>query len=985
MTCSRPRWFGVCLLVAVTLARCVDGAAAQDRDRPFHPEFPPKDEGQLSPPVVYRPIYECAEAVHVMGFVPHAHVQVFAGGAELVGKADPPFGFTFVPIVLSRPLKEGELITATQTIGGITSAQSTHPVKVEKRPPGALPMPKVHPFLYECGIIVPVGDMTESVRVKIFDGGSTVIGNAAVAGKWQPIFTSPLLAGHDITAQLFACEHMGPSATLIGPMSSPTVKVQPAPSPIPAPIVPKEQQIPGNDVANVYGLLVGALVKVHDRGALIGQGYATGEANWVPLSKRLETASILEVTQELCGVVSPPSPPVSPEGKLEAPQVLAPICDGQQYAVIRNTTVNATVVLFRNGGVVGYGGAAGGDVILALGGGAKFNGGDQVIARQYMGMTLSPPSPPVNVQRQLEAPSLEIVGGESFFEPEDGEQAINGPVFPRGRTPGPSFLIQSCCTKNVELRIEMENGTPVATLPLTEVFPGYHTAQWDWNSVYGWPVPHGIPVGRYVAIAKSECSQGIAKKPFNVIFNPADVGGPARFSFDETGIWFGAGSNSMRALLYHLHPDDRRVFDIAMNAAQGTTDSADAAQRIVDAEEMLFDYDLGYHGNDVLNMIENESEAQCADDANVLTALLRSMGIPAHPATADAALETGAANWTFDTWTEFLAPHGGPPEWRIFHPHEYTTMGPETRTVFGNRPVATKSFNDLVIMADVNWDWAQASDSTVDVSYGRQTCGEPEQNISKAFWVREICEEGYWAPNHWSCDAFRLSTSGLTADFSAPSALLAWGGRMRRTAKITNLTDVEMGDDVVFEVVADLPESKRFPDEVLTTTKLPLKLLARAEAVLPMTLELPKTNPVGAQLYVRARIGETTIAVEPLEIRPLVDVRIKTPGRIRVGEKAPLEITIAGNSAAELAGLRMTVTAPRGMSGKENDRLRFDNIRISRAEPMKIELSPTYAIDAGEVVVDVESSNGGSTRIRAPITVESGKKFATPTPAYPVD
>lgn len=969
------------LVVAALLVTLPNEACAQPNDSPFHPEFPPRSGDQLSPPAVAKPIYECAEAVHVAGFIPHARVEVFANGTELIGKDEPPFGFTDVPIKLTRPLEFGETVSATQTIGGLTSSQSIHPVKVEHRPtfPTGLPMPTVHPTLYECGRVVPVGDMLESVRVKVFDEAVTVIGNEAVAGKWQPIWTAPLVKDRGVTAQLFACEH-DPMMTVIGPPSTPAVKVQPMPSPMPSPIVLKNEQIVGNDAATVRGLLVGARVVVLDRGAVVGEGYATAADNWVPLAKPIDSASMIQAFQELCGVASPPSPAVPPEGKLEAPIVLDPICAGQPYAVIRNTTVNATVIVFRNGGVAGYTGAGPGDVIFGLGGGAKFNAGDEIVARQFMGPTLGPSStPPVTVKGRLETSGLEIADGEPFFSAESGEQQIDGPVFPRGRKPGPLFLIRSCCNEKVHLTIEREGGGVVAEPPLTEIFPGYYSARWDWTSPLGWPVPVGLPVGRYFAVATTSCGEQPAKKPFYVIFNPADVGGPQRFTYDETGIWFGTGPNQTIAYLYHLHPDDKRVFEIARKAAQGTVDAADAAQRIVDAEEGLFAYDLGYHGNDVIHMLEDESEAQCADDANVLTSLLRSMGIPAHPATADAALETGAANWTFDTWTEFLATWGGPPEWRIFHPHQYETMSAETRSVFSNRGVATKGFNDIVVMADVNWDWGQAGDGSPDVSFGRQSCGEPEQTLSKAGWIREICEEGYWSPNHWTCPRTGMNASGLVADFEPARDRLEWGGRLGGTFRLENLTDSDFRDEVVIEVVADRPESKRFPDEVLSSARVPAELRARGERVERLDLDLPKTNPAGTILYLRARSRETTIAAVPLELRPRVGVRIEGPRRLTEGETAHLRVTVEGTDKGELADVRLAFRGPVNEKSREAAPRR---IEVLRGKEISFDLELTASSGLDPIVVDVESAEGGSVRATFPIDVEPEKAFAQPAPSF---
>lgn len=45
----------------------------------------------LSPPIVEKPIYECAEAAYVTGFVPHATVKVYADASELLAEEVPPF------------------------------------------------------------------------------------------------------------------------------------------------------------------------------------------------------------------------------------------------------------------------------------------------------------------------------------------------------------------------------------------------------------------------------------------------------------------------------------------------------------------------------------------------------------------------------------------------------------------------------------------------------------------------------------------------------------------------------------------------------------------------------------------------------------------------------------------------------------------------------------------------------------------------------
>ena len=147
------------------------------------------------------------------------------------------------------------------------------------------------------------------------------------------------------------------------------------------------------------------------------------------------------------------------------------------------------------------------------------------------------------------------------------------------------------------------------------------------------------------------------------------------------------------------------MFSIAIAAAHGRTDPYDTAIDIARKEEGLFAYNLNYHTQDVVDLLVNYTDAQCADDACCLTALLRAIGIPAHPVTADAGLDTEAANWTFDTWVEFLTPHNGVTDWRIFHPHEYPRMQPESRSTFSTtRAVATKGFNNIIVMANEAFD-----------------------------------------------------------------------------------------------------------------------------------------------------------------------------------------------------------------------------------------------------------------------------------------
>ena len=938
-------------------------------------KFPIRES--LSPPIVAAPVYECAEAVFVTGFVPHAQVRVFANTSEMLAEVEPPFGFA--EITLKRRVKLGESLTATQTVGNFTSPHSIQPVIVSALPENAVKTqkPEVGKQLFECGIVVPVGNLVPSVRVHVREDGQE-IANVPVAQPWHAVLTQPLHAGGKVSAQQFACE--GTTHEIKGVVSDEVV-VQAAPSPIPPPQPVGDSIFPGNDTVTLTGLLVGAGVEIFDNGNLISSGwFATGDANYFPTSPALSNSPSITATQQLCGNVSDPSDPVKPTGRLRAPIVLAPICDGSRFVIVRGTTLNAIVVVMRNGSIVGYGGAGPGDVILGLGAGTSLNAGDVVTAIQYIGSIVSPTSNSVTVSRRLEQPFVEILGGEPFFLARAGEQSIDGPVFPRGRGAGPVIRIQACCSQNVELEVIDPKGNVAAKLPLNELFPGYFTATWPWTSLSNWAIPNEIPVGQYQVVVRTGCEQKLAIVPFYVIFNPADVGGPARFSFDDTAVWFGAGSNSLQGLHYFLHQSDARVFSIALNAASGHTDSFAAAIAVARAEEALFAYSLSFHTKDVVDLIVNYTEAQCADDAGCLTALLRAIGIPAHPVTADAGLETGAANWTFDTWVEFLAPSNGVTEWRIFHPHEYPGMQPESRGTFGStRGVATKGFNDVIVMANESWVMSQLDDGGSDVSYTRNNCQEPNQTITKTHWIDELCEQGYWSSSHWDCAGVRTRSLSIGDGFRLLDHDLSFGGRLAGILHVVNRTEDRNFGDLAVELVADLPESKEFPEKTFGRAVVPTMLDHGKSLTVPFELKLPKTLAPGRNLYLWAHLNGRTAAIQEVRIPPRITCEVSSSSEFTTDELATVRAVISNPTTESVRDVRIEVEAPFALE-VEPRYLRFEEIRPYESREVAFRVRAVAQLRSGSLRIAISSSNGGGILVRRPFAVAGEEPVIDATP-----
>ncbi|KAB5540262.1 hypothetical protein GE09DRAFT_1225719 [Coniochaeta sp. 2T2.1] len=936
-------------------------------------EFP--IDKALSPPTLDQPIFECAEAVRVSGYVPCATIEVFANGSESVGKDT--FPFAVADITLSRPLKLCDSITATQTVNGITSNPTILPVVVSPNDASVVKdtKPNVHSDIYECGILVPVDNLVAGTRVHVVED-DTEIGSAATAGDACNVWTNQLHALRKVRAFQILCE--GSDHETQGPKSD-AIQVNEAPTPIPSPVVEGTPFIPGSTVVYLSGLLCGARVEIFQGGATITSGgwWATSSLNYFAV-KPLTSAAATAI-QILCDEKSDVSEPRTPSGRLEAPTVVGPICEDSRFAIVRNTSVNSVVVVLRNGSPIGYAGGlgAGNDVLVGFGSGMTANAGDSITALQYYGALVSPQSsPPVSVVSSVSSPSVEIFGGEPFFLPKSSEAPIEGPVFPRGRGKGPVIRMQACCREGASIQVVGPKGE-VSKLSPTELFPGYWTATWRWGSESGRKVPDEVLVGRYMVVASSSCSTSRAEVPFYVIFNPEDVNGPPRFCFDDTNIWFGAGTNFTTGLYYHLHQSDMRVFSIAISAVNGMINSFDAAVAVARAEEALFAYGLDYNSQDVLDMVLHHQgdEAQCADDASVLTSLLRSVGIPAHSVTADAALETGRIGWTFDTWVEFLAPTPqGNTDWRVLHPHQYPGEMPEDRPTFGLRRYVTWGENDIVVMANPRWVEADVEDTTPDVTFGRQGCGRPVQSLNKSFWVDELCEQGYWSKPHWDCSAGLRSRAGGGSIQLETGGAPKFGGKIGGVVTVPEAGYVRNIDSVNLSVIGSILESKAFSNSTFSSVRIAKDV---ASGTFPFTIKLPPTCAPGEQIFLWAKDEESTVAVLQLDVPPNLACTVDSPGLsdLTLGKTATFEAVLVNTTSVPITGINLSLVAPWALVVNGARRI-VGTLDPSRTTMATWSVKPMAALTAGSVNVDVETVDGGGIRISHGVRVRDLKAEA---------
>jgi hypothetical protein len=351
-------------------------ASAQDQKVFINDHWPIRGERgpTLSPPHI-EPTNECSKTVYVDSFIPHATITVFLGSSVIGGPFPTEFGFADVP--LTQVLHVGDSVTATQKVNGVTSNHSA-PMIVGKMP-GTLPTPNIDPKIFACGRIVPVHNLVPGVNVEVRDlTAATNIGNGATpnlwGSNWDPVVTSALVKGHKITAKQAAC-------TGVSSADAPPAVVLPEPSPFTPPSL--DAPIIGNDAITAHGLFTGSSLEAFQTGA-IGSGLSTAESNWMHVSPPIKPSPDVTAEQTLCHH-SPKSPPATPTNNIPAPTLVGPICPRQAAAFVRDTTINATLVLLQNNVVVGYGGAAPGDVPLDIAPPAEFTQGATVQVVEYIG------------------------------------------------------------------------------------------------------------------------------------------------------------------------------------------------------------------------------------------------------------------------------------------------------------------------------------------------------------------------------------------------------------------------------------------------------------------------------------------------------------------------------------------------------------------------------------------------------------------------
>lgn len=348
------------------------------------PPGPGPEKEQLSPPTVAAPLYECATAVGVSGFVPGAKIDVYTGGTTIIGSgtSDAPWGQN---LPVSPTLVKGQVITAVQTFGGAMSPHSK-PVTVEsffETHPGGLPKPVLDTPIHNCGGAIGVRNLAQGGLLEAF-ANSARVGSAAGCGAGQWVFAAPpFVTGQGVYATETLCTTTGPKSDL--------VTVTPEPTTLGPLTVGDVYE--GGKYCNVWGIANGATVKVMNGAQQIAGHACSGGGQVFRLQPQPAQGDALTATQRLCQTASPPSPPVTvkPCSALPAPK-LAPPCASDDAVTVVGFAPDARIRVFAGGAIVGDGGGPRVNLLRAL------QDGDLVTLTQSLGTCTSPASAPYRVR-----------------------------------------------------------------------------------------------------------------------------------------------------------------------------------------------------------------------------------------------------------------------------------------------------------------------------------------------------------------------------------------------------------------------------------------------------------------------------------------------------------------------------------------------------------------------------------------------------------
>lgn len=309
----------------------------------------------VSPPTLQTVAYDCAQRVEVNNVALGATVTLTVNGTSYLQVAE---NVQHIEFALSAPLAVGDVLTASQKIGGVVSPTATIVVRDHSIDyPSGLPAPVVNPDLvHECADVIAVASVPGALVTVESTVGPTIAGYTSSG--WTSFW--PGRRTFVIGDQFRARQQMCPSEPQ-SPWSASVTAVA-APASMPTPVLDPARAYDGQQLVNISNLANGARTKFSVAGA--DAGTLDAPISWwtnfnlaSALGRALRDGETLTARSRLCTSAPTVTIPVSKCGELPAPRIETPLVVGARAVIVERSQPGARIrVVDASGAEIGNGG-----------------------------------------------------------------------------------------------------------------------------------------------------------------------------------------------------------------------------------------------------------------------------------------------------------------------------------------------------------------------------------------------------------------------------------------------------------------------------------------------------------------------------------------------------------------------------------------------------------------------------------------------------
>lgn len=176
------------------------------------------------------------------------------------------------------------------------------------------------------------------------------------------------------------------------------------------------------------------------------------------------------------------------------------------------------------------------------------------------------------------------------------------------------------------------------------------------------------------------------------------------------------------------------------------------------------------------------------------------------------------------------------------------------------------------------------------------------------------------------------------------------------------------------ELIMDLPESKRFPDKVLQIRRASFHMTGKTRERSDYSLRLPKTRPAGYTLYMRTRVEDRTVDLTRVKLEDYVAAAIKLVGEPETGKRVKAVARVSNLSKGVLKNVRCRLRLPFALVFPDAmtaaaARPVFEKMMPGETRTFELDLAVVAPMEAGSLVLDAESDNGGPHRAVLPVRI----------------